>query len=247
MNYMDYEKISDKVMDLGYNTVLKMNVTLARKNKGGYRNHYYKEFSYKTNKYIDKNKLYNINRNFDYFLSIERYSEEKEFLMIRDEHMLGLRFAFNDILKKWFIDNQIFAYNGSKMVIIQGSWNHVESTIAMNKKLVFSPIVIHNIDDTYTQGVRISLGSDYSYTDISYAKFSALAYNINSMYLFQLAQNMLNFLQRPEFGTNLTSYSYASEVENVVEDVSDGGISVKGGSDLVLKKKKDIFDTIDQM
>jgi len=91
MNYMDYEKISDRVMDLGYNTVLKMNVTLAKKNKGGYRNHYYKEYSYKTNKYIDKSTLCNISRNFDYFLSIERYSEEKDFLMIRDENMLGLR------------------------------------------------------------------------------------------------------------------------------------------------------------
>ena len=242
---MDYEKISDRVMDLGYNTVLKMNVTLAKKNKGGYRNHYYKEYSYKTNKYIDKSTLCNISRNFDYFLSIERYSEEKDFLMIRDENMLGLRFALKSLMDNWFIEKQIFASKDNRLIIMQG-WEPIVAIISMNKNLVFTPIIIHNVDDTYSPAVRMSYGSDYSYTDISYTRLNAFVYNINSMYLFQLAQNMLNFFQRPELGTNLTSYNYNSERENM-EDVSDGGVSVKGGSDLVLKRKRDIFDTIDQM
>lgn len=252
MNYMDYEKLSDKVMDIGYNTILKMNVSLGRKDKNGKRIHYYKEFSYQTKKYTNVDTLYNINRNFDYYLSIEKYSDQKDFLMIRDENMIDLKIAFNTILTLWFTVSDkypdVFAYNkDNKLIIINGSWNEIPVDLCMNKRLVFHPVVIHNLDNSYTRGVRLFLGSNYSFVDIPQSRFMALVYNFNSMYLFQMAQNMLNFFQRPEFGTNLTTYSYTSERDNTIEDVSGGGVSIKGGSDMVLRKsKKDIFDTLEE-
>ena len=155
MEYMDYEKLSDVIMNISYNTVLKMNVVLGRKDKNSRRIHFYKEFSYNSSKYVNANELYNINRNFDYYLSIEKFENGKDFLMIRNENIMELRLFLNKVVINWLIDDNIFDYRNDKLVLLQGGYKPVEYTLYADKKIIFLPTVIHNIDGTYGKGIRI--------------------------------------------------------------------------------------------
>ena len=83
----------------------------------------------------------------------------------------------------------------------------VISGLANNKYITIEPIV-YQFDEASPQspGVRITLGGP-TFVDMDVDSFFGLYYSIQNVNMFQCAQNMVNYLGRPEFGTNLMNMS----------------------------------------
>ena len=69
------------------------------------------------------------------------------------------------------------------------------------KRLEFIPIVL-NYENEQMRGVRVTLNNYDNYNDISFDQFLGLKYIIDSFDMYGNAVSLLNYLGRPEFGTN---------------------------------------------
>ena len=232
-----YDRISDDLCYLSNNVILKMNVSLSRNTDNYGRVHYHKEFEY-ISKYNEP--LITVRRSFDYYLSIEniKASEtgEKEFIRIGINDIILLR----DTLKKatrWFTDKEfenLFVRKDGRIVMYGRPEPIYMSGLAMQKSLIFEPVVI-NYNEDYDIGVRIYLSSINNYADMRLNNFMGFVYLINSINLYESAQLLINYLQRPEFGTNLYSFNG----DSFEEDVPD--VIVKSNR-MIKTRSKSYFD-----
>jgi len=248
--HQQYEKISDDVYYIGNNAVLKFNVSLAHKAEDGTRYPYHKEYEYSSSKYsnIDYN-LVTMKRNFDYFISIENAkktdSNDKEYIMIRIEDMYyvlnQLKMAY-----RWFTDKEfinLYKYDDKKKMIIFNRPDSIcISNLAMDKYIKLDPIVLEYSNGVQQGGIRMTLSNEGNYVDIGIPKFEGLLYTLSTFNMYECAQNVINYLQRPELGTN--SYKF-----NNAQDTSNSGY-VEGGNNRQIKansKGKSFFDKMDEI
>jgi hypothetical protein len=245
-----YEKISDDLYILGNNTILRFNVILAKKADDGRRFHFHKEFEYVADKYIEKDKLITIRRTFDFYLSIENMRNNdagyKEFIMIRVQDMLYVQDQFRAACR-WFTGKEhqnLYAMNKGKLVML-GKVEPIEIMgLAMEKYIKMEPIVLE-YDGVYSPGIRIYISSMNNFVDISVDKFMGLVYLISNINLYQSAQLMINYLQRPEYGSNM--YNFNGPETNIQEQ--EGFIETKNSTRKIenKKKQKSFFDKMDDL
>ena len=252
-NIMKYEKISDDLCILGVNTILRFNVSLANKNQEGKKRLFHSEFEYRSDKYIDMNSACSIRRTFDYFLSIEnmRNTDQgiKEFIMIRIQDILYVREQFQ-LATRWFRDakyENLFANSKGKLVML-GRVEPIKILgLAMGKSLMIEPIVINYDETNQTTGVRLYLSSLENYVDMSVDKFMGMVYLLSSINMYESAQILLNYLQRPELGTN------SFNMNNRPDDYeADGYIEDKNGKNITRKinnskRQKSFFEKVDEL
>lgn len=205
---IDYEKISDDVLQLGKNAILRFNVILSNKDQHDNRRHFHNEYSYSSNKYANKDKLYTIRRKYDYYFSIETFvqSEDKEFIMIRVQDMIVMQHTLYATMQ-WFLGDgdfkDLFCTDKDGKLIRRGSVDPISVKLfTLKKNLAFEPIVIDYENDS-VEGVRVYLNSESNYVDIPFGTISALAYIFTTFDMIGNAQNMINYNGRPELGTNL--------------------------------------------
>ena len=232
----NYEKITDDLFWLSPRWILKFNVRLNRYNDKYGRMNYHKEIMYTKGKetYI------NINRSFDYYLSLESTfkndSNQKECIFIsiidfytfKQKLNIGLEWFTSSKYKNLFAkkDGKIFMPRGVNILDIdlKGSLLQIEPTI----------FELDNGDQLI--GVNIFINK-YEKVFIDVNKFLALVDIINSLNMFQSAQIMLTYLQKPEIGDNIYDMGSVMPEYNTVDD-----------SKTVFPKKKDdglgFFDRI---
>ena len=218
VEYLDYDKISDDLCWLGNRCIVRMVVKLATKNKEGNRYHFHREFKYNTT-YNDKREAITIRRSFEYYISIDSL-EYKDSIMITTRDILLLRMQINEVFK-WFYDNT-FALKKDKMVILNNKQPIMVEGLVGGKYLMFEPIVYTDWEDKQSKGIRITLGNKESFTDVPVNVFAGFMYIINSIDMFTAAQNMINYIGHPDFGTNLLTFEksqYVSGEEPVVKNV----------------------------
>lgn len=241
-----YDKLCDKVMYLGYNTVLRMNVLLSRANKDGTRNHYHHEYKYSSSKYIDTNELMTLRRDFDYFLSIENIRNEngyRETINIRIQDMMYVRDQINQA-GQWF-RMDLFGKKNNKLVMLGKVEPIFITKLQFDKYLKLEPIIIKYEDGNECTGVRMSLSSDNDFVDINLDTFMAFTYTINTIDLFASAQRMLNYLQRPEYGYNLYTFSNSNKFEAQYPD--EGYISAPKRQIQPQTKQNTFFNKMDNL
>lgn len=237
ITFIDYEKISDDLYFLGQNVLLRFNVQLAKKSDDGRRFHYHKEYEYNSNKYIDKSNLVSIRRSFDYYLSLERTVGDRESIMIRAQDMIILRGKINQATK-WYFNNNLYAVKKDKLIML-GKQEPIKITnLAGSKWIMLEPTILQ-YENQYTPGLRLYLSSESNYIDISVDKFMGLVYLIDSINMYESAQLLLNYLQRPQFGTNL--YSFENEISKEKEP------DVKAKNRTIQKSNKSYFDKLDEL
>lgn len=237
----DYEKLTDNIYFLGSNTVLRLNVTLANKREDGTRYSFHQEYEYTTSKYMNKNRVVTLRRSFDYYLSIENLKStpynEKEFIMILVQDM----YHFIEKIKeasKWFIDSSystLFATNKGKLTVLD---RVPPIEIFINNKCIrLEPVVIDYADNTI-EGVRMFLNSNSNFIDIPVGRFMGLLYLVERINLFESAQLLVNYLGRPDYGTNIYQFKDTTPVEQ------QGGIVSKSNRQIPNKdtKYKSFFD-----
>lgn len=249
-NLLQYEKITDDLCILGVNTVLRFNVSLSNKTQDGNKKLFHSEFEYRAgSKYTNLNTICSIRRTFDYFLSIEnlRVNQEgiKEFIMIRIQDILYVREQF-ELATKWFRDSKyenLFAMSKGKLVML-GRVEPIKILgLAMGKSLMLEPVVITYDDNNQTTGIRLYLSSKDNYVDMSVDKFMGVVYLISSINMYESAQLILNYIQRPELGTN----NYNMSNSKGQEIVEDGYIETKNNTRKIDNKQKSFFEQIDEL
>lgn len=248
-----YEKLTDDILYVAANLVLRLNVVLGRKNSSdGSRMGFHNDYIYESSKYSNVNKSITMRRHFDYFLTLENIKDingVKESIMIRVNDMIPLRDMLNEV-SKWFFDQKykdLFAYdNSNKLVLI----NKIDPVwirgFAADKSIKIEPTVVTLWNDSLVEGVRMYLNSDNNFIDIPSDRLMGLIYIIGSIDLFSAAQNLINFLGiSPIEERAIMSFNDINiEQQCLSEDL--GGADGKKGR-VVRKKSQSFFDKIDEL
>lgn len=208
IEYIDYDKLSDDLCWLGNKCIVRMVVKLANKNKDNERQHFHREFKYPAN-YADKREAITVRRSFSYYISIDSLEDSQSSIMITINDILPLRAAINQVYN-WFYD-KTFALKGGNMIILEQKNPITVEGLIGGKYLKFEPIVYLDRYEKQSKGVRIMLG-DTSFTDVPVDAFTGFLYLMNTIDMFNAAQNLINYMGHPDFGTNLVTYARSEYV-----------------------------------
>lgn len=204
----DYEKISDTCMWLSNEFMLKFNVELNKHSDKYGKSNFHKEIGYQVNGEY----RVNIIRDFIYYLSIESIHRSAE------GNKLQLRITINDIyfLKykleeviQWFINKKyenLFMKKDGR-IINTIKVDPIIVNLAFNNYIEFEPSIFsfENSPEQIT-GVKVYLNSDNISFFMNVNILFGFKYFIDTFNMYQSAQNMLNYLGRPDNGTNYTGY-----------------------------------------
>lgn len=242
-----YEKLVDDIYQLNYNSILRFNVILNKKLNDGRRYSFHHEYEYKSDKYIDQDRLITLKRTFDFYLSLENIKPDergiKEFIMIKPQNIILVRQKLNEATN-WFTNSNLFAYDKTGKMIMLGKVNPIQILgLPMDKYISLEPVIMtYNDNTSFESGIRIYMSSNENYIDLSIDRFMALVYFINSINMYESAQLLLNYV-RPELGTNLYNFNSTPVVDEFVEPEVEYTESKSKGR----KIQNSFFDKLDNM
>lgn len=205
----DYDRISDKVMWLGFGAVLNFNVDLYFQRKDAktsekIKENFHRECLYKTND--DAPYRVKIIRDFSYYFTIEyNFKDIKERAIIAPEQIYF--FIFN--LKKamqWFIGengvNTIFSKRKDGKLFIPMHPEPIKINLAFGSYVEFEPAIGDDYNGYEIIGVRTYINNDGSFFFMNSDTLFSLYHMVSTCNMYSLAQNILNYIGRPEYGTN---------------------------------------------
>ena len=204
----NYEKITDDVFWLSSKWVIRFNVKLNKYSDKYGRTNYHREVMYSKG----NNTCININRSFDYYLSIDStfkndsgikesiYISNTEFYMFKQKLLLA---------SKWFTSSEfdgLFAKKDGKVFMPRGV-NGISMRIRDNI-IQMDPFIFESVGGEQTIGLNMYINK-YDNVFIDVNKFIGLVDCINSFNMFLSAQTMLNYIGKPNPGDNI--YDMSSE------------------------------------
>lgn len=204
------DKVSDDLYPIGPNVILKFNVSLSKVSNGK-RYHFHREYEYPSRGIAEQPTLVTIKRSFDYYLSIESMQKDsngyKAYIRIGPAEYMRILQALETAMS-WFTDKRyekLFAYDGNKRIVLMNPIPEVDiQNLPMGNYIKIYPIVIERGTTAADQepGVRIELDSSSVYVDINLTRLVGLHYTISRCDMYQCALSIVNYIQRPNFGTN---------------------------------------------
>lgn len=208
---LQIDKISDDVLTITSNIVLRFNVALSKivSNK---RQHFHKEFMYSSK--TSPEPLVTIRRAFDYYLSFEnvKNSYDKLFIRIGIGEILLLRRGF-DIAASWFTDikyEKLYARDSSgKLFLTAPIPDYVIRGLPQGKYIILTPTVVE-LDESNAgkvPGITIDFGDGVNIINLTLERFMGLKYVISCFNMYQSATTLLNYISRPCVGTNSMNFS----------------------------------------
>lgn len=251
IEFDQYEKISDDIFSLGNNAIIRFSVQLARYNRDtGERSSFHSEYGYHIPK-KSKYELLTIRRSYDYFMTIENiYAPknndidlQKAYIRIGPSEFMNIKFTLNKVLA-WFNSQEyanLYAYKSNELIMRPPIPTEEIQNMSMGKWLRFEPCVITRFDQSQECGVRIFLSDENNYVDINIDKLMGLIYTFSCFNMIQSAQLMINYLQRPEFGSNYTSFVREYKMEDDSTESNPNFKSTSGISGRKIKRN-DITD-----
>lgn len=206
LTHNNYDRITDKVMWLGFGVTLNFNVDLyfQRKNNVGtekIKENFHREIIYKS---IDVYKA-KIIRDFNYYFSIDyNLKEVKERVLITPDQIYFFIFNLKKIMK-WFIGengvNTIFKKNNGK-IFIPTHPEPIKISLAFGAYIEFEPAINNDPNGYETIGVKVYLNRDSVFFFMDSNTLFSLYHMVSTCNMYALAQNILNYIGRPEYGTN---------------------------------------------
>lgn len=217
-------------MRLGLNGVLKINVVMYRKafNK---LEHMYKEYEYYSDEHHQN--MLSMQLNYDYFLSIENQYEDKE---VGGKGFLSMRYAELYIFKTlidtsiaWFIEerfNNLFYIKDGKLQINKSIATTYNVAINTSTTISTEPVVINDNYKGTTTGIRLVFTSASHSIDIDTDTLFGFKMFLDNCDMYIMAQNLVNFVNRPKPGTNRMNMNpVQSQVNNKIINNWGKGIS----------------------
>lgn len=212
----DYDRISDRIMWLSNDFILKFTVDLNRKNTFNGRTtiiNFHKEFGYNTD---DGRFAVKINREFNYYLSIESSRRGIDGLKcnvrigINDIYFVKMKMG---ILIHWFTGadmKDLFVKQNGRIVLHK----RVEPIKIMIQRdlcsLEFEPAVQYINDAEQWIGVNCYLNGSQEPFFMNVNTALAFANVISTFDLYQSAIGLLNYVGRPAYGTNMVDMNQQS-------------------------------------
>ena len=204
----NYNKIDSLICYVGGKAVLKMNVILSDTKAERYR-----DLSYhmETDFYSDKadRRLVNIKLNYRYFLTLEtigKYNAEREYIVINDSDMFQFREALRGIHTE-ITASDLYAEREGKLTMVRDSPSF-GVRLPFKKKVVFHASTITDSEDFNHPGALMYVNSKDLVISLSVRDIEGLLYHFETINLFQLAQEMVNYFGRPTDGTNRFMVKY---------------------------------------
>ncbi len=200
-----YDKISDDILFLGRSAILRMNVSLSKKNRSDeLREFFYAEYEY-GNRY-GRNVV--VRRSYDYYLTIDSLiklpSGRKESAIIGIEDMYSFKAAIDTAIS-WFRDvafSNLYVIVNGEIKLTSPIPEIPLKDLRYNGWIRMEPAIIYERNFP-EQGIRLYIGRDDIYTTFGLDTLFALDGLLKSINLFHAAQMMVASLQLP-MGTNRT-------------------------------------------
>ena len=116
--YSDIETVSDLLLRLNQELSLKMNVRFGHTNmKTNERESYIKGYLIDGQRYPDNPRVVSIKRDFDYYLSIESWSNRTMYFQMRPVNMISVLNAFNRAYN-WLVNEKLWKYRDNNLYLI---------------------------------------------------------------------------------------------------------------------------------
>lgn len=239
--FIDYDMITDSVYWLNQTVILKFIVKLASKNKEGNRNSFHNEYMYGSN-YNNVSQAASIKRSFDYYLTLDNIHNKDMYIQIRPQNIIMLQNVLNQIVNQLF-DESLWGIKNKRLIIKGQPQPLFINNLPMEKWLSLQIIVIE-YNNQFDKGVRLTLSDESQYIDMTIDNFMGLVYTINSMNLYQCALSVVNYLQRPQFGTNMIIFDNDKQSKPSYE----GDAYAKNNRTIQqAKQQKSFFDKVDKL
>lgn len=231
LEFFKIDKISDDVYVIAQNVILRFNVSLS-KISNGKRYHFHKEYEYSPKNKTDQQSLVTIKRSFDYYLSIENMQKDnngnKLFIRIGPQEYMLFKRALETAIS-WFTDQKyknLFAIDRGKLILTTVDAKCSISNLPMNKYMELYPTIIdHGISNADKEpGIEILFGDPQTTVQINLDRLMGLYYLISGFNMYQSAITVLNYLGRPEFGTNRFVMESGNYYTNKEEFCGNSGI-----------------------
>jgi hypothetical protein len=199
ITFVDYDRITDKILWLSQSMSLTFVVSLASKDKQGARRSFYYETEYNSN-YIGSKTGRSIKRNImSYYFIIETSSFGKSFV-IKPRDVYYLTNAIDKNVLPWFFgDKRIFSIKDDKLKITK-SFNPLLYQTDEYNYLSINPISLEN-ETGYKEGTRIEVNGEYA--DIDIDKFIDFYYILLNTDMYNAACELINFVKIEPYGTNI--------------------------------------------
>jgi len=214
----DYDRISDIVMWLGNGVSLKFNVDLfyvrkINKNSTAKEN-YHKEYLY-TDK--DKYSRVKIARNFSYYFSIDvSRNDLKTYVKLFHADIYFIIFNLKRVMK-WMAGedgvNKIFAKRQDGRIVVVNRPDPIKVQLQFDQYIEFEPAVDYSTGYDIV-GINVYMNNDSSMFFMPSNIIFSLYQMLSTCNMYQLAQNMLNYIGRPSYGTNLFDMNTMENTSN---------------------------------
>lgn len=239
--FHDYETISDTLLQLGQGAVLKMAVQLASKSKDNERTHMSQEYLYRTNKYVNKDKVVSVKRKFFPYLSIE-YKDDIEIMgkkSIQITHYDIIGFQRKVLEVDGMIENSYAIKKGK--IIIPADKNFEVKSMPSDSIITFGPSVLIDESGNTSPGVRLGLNNRV-FINMPIKTWKAFVYYIQTADLYGWAVGIVSGYTQDSIGTGINDMQKISRDPSINEepDESFGFKRTKPVSKE--EKRKNFFD-----
>lgn len=204
----NYNKIESFICFVGRKAALKMNVILSDAKAERYRDlSYHMETDFYSSS-ADR-RLVNIKLNFRYFLSLETFGKDnidREYLIINDSDIFQFREALRGLYKE-LTASDLYAEREGKLTMVRDSPSFGVK-LSFKKKVAFHASTITDSEDFKHPGALMYINSKDLSIPLSVRDVEGLLYQFETINLFQMAQELVNYFGRPEDGTNRFKVQY---------------------------------------
>lgn len=228
IEHSDYNKLSEVIVRFNSEATVKANVQLSKLNFNNEKISYHRE--------VQTDRGIKMNREFSCFYTFEKKTEyDYASVMVKHTDMILLNRTLEKSLT-WFEDNEHFMVKNKKLILVPTKPMLVTG-LTNNKYLQFEPIVFQFDEASpVSPGVRITLSNPEDFIDVDVDTYYGFVYNMRPN-MFVVCQNLVNYLGRPEFGTNL----YVMQTNN--NDNHSNIVNAKNRMiSNTVKKKRSFFD-----
>lgn len=202
VDFTDYDKITDTLMNFDNNISLKFSVLLSKKSKSKDRMHIHSEYVYPS-KYMNTNESRSIYRWMTYYFIIDIKNDFLGSIVLRPQDVEIIKMLLDSKILPWFFDSskRAFQIEENKMFLTTGDF---QAMFAQNdyKYIMFTPIVMEYEDGRFKEGIRMYLNNSSTFTDIDIDTFMGFVNIIKCTDMYAVATNLVNYVKIPPYGVN---------------------------------------------
>ena len=204
LEYTDYDKITDLLMYLSSDILLKFSVVLSKNTSknDNTRKFLHSECVYNS-KYKNVNESISITRTMNtYYFLIELKNDFLGSIVLRPGDIEILKMLLDQKILPWFFGNNIaFQIRDNKLYL--GEYGEsVLYTQNDYKYLGFTPIILTYEDGQSKQGIRININNQDTYADLDIDTFMNFVNIIKCTDMYNAACNLVNYVKIPPYGIN---------------------------------------------